>query len=187
MRRSRLDPRHTADASKNARNATNAAPGPHGNKRSSTRGAAAGEDGKMDLHVFLYDGIVRDWVEIKFQAPTPSTRRWGSRKSTQVRDKDPADRDAASDVGCYFTVGDQTFTSDILLNTNEPNFRYLPRPEPRPPSTRLAQAPSSSSTARRRTRRTPSSATTRTWHSRSSARTSWCSARRATIRAVRWL
>ena len=47
----------------------------------------------MDLHVFLYDGIVRD--------------------------KDPADRDAASDVGCYFTVGDQTFTSDILLNTNE--------------------------------------------------------------------
>ena len=77
----------------------------------------------MDLHVFLYDGIARDWVEIKFQAPTPSTRRWGSRKSTQVRDKDPADRDAASDVGCYFTVGDQTFTSDILLNTNEPNFR----------------------------------------------------------------
>ena len=58
----------------------------------------------MDLHVFLYDGIVRD--------------------------KDPADRDAASDVGCYFTVGDQTFTSDILLNTNEPNFRCLPRPEP---------------------------------------------------------
>jgi len=51
----------------------------------------------MDLHVFLYDGIVRD--------------------------KDPADRDAASDVGCYFTVGAQTFTSDILLNTNEPNFR----------------------------------------------------------------
>jgi hypothetical protein len=93
----------------------------------------AGEDGKMDLHVFLYDGIVRDWVEIKFQAPTPSTRRWGSRKSTQVRDKDPADRDAASDVGCYFTVGDQTFTSDILLNTNEPNFRYLRRPESRPP------------------------------------------------------
>merc|ERR1719464_1615885 len=59
------------------------------------------EDGKMDLHVFLYDGIVRD--------------------------KDPADRDAASDVGCYFTVGEgaaaQTFTSDVLLNTNEPNFR----------------------------------------------------------------
>jgi hypothetical protein len=26
-------------------------------------------------------------------------------------------------MGCYFTVGDQTFTSDILLNTNEPNFR----------------------------------------------------------------
>ena len=51
----------------------NAALGPHGNKRSSTRDAArAGEDGKMDLHVFLYDGIVRDWVEIKFQAPTPS-------------------------------------------------------------------------------------------------------------------
>ena len=93
----------------------------------------------MDLHVFLYDGIVRDWVEIKFQAPKPSTRRWGSRKSTQVRDKDPADRDAASDVGCYFTVGDQTFTSDILLNTNEPNFRGPRRPEP--PPRRRSRAP----------------------------------------------
>ena len=78
----------------------------------------------MDLHVFLYDGIVRDSAQIKFQ-PTPSMRprRLSLFDSSQVRDKDPADRDAASDVGCYFTVGDQTFTSDILLNTNEPNYR----------------------------------------------------------------
>jgi len=34
----------------------------------------------MDLHVFLYDGIARDWVEIKFQAPTPSTPTSGLTK-----------------------------------------------------------------------------------------------------------
>ena len=46
---SRLDPRHTAAASQNARNATNAALGPHGNKRSSTRHAAMAEVNGMEM------------------------------------------------------------------------------------------------------------------------------------------
>lgn len=71
-----------------------------------TIGVAAGlecADGTVDLHVFLYNGTVRD--------------------------KDPYFWDGPSDTACRMTVESEditkTLTSDILQNTNDPNYRMF--------------------------------------------------------------